>query len=201
MESKMVSRRTLFKVVLTGFVFSPVLLVYTAPKPPIQSVSAPLTQNADVPKEQESFGLPMRLKIPKIHVDALVQYVGLAPQGVMDAPSGPTDVAWYNLGPRPGEKGSSVIAGHSGWKNNIPAVFDHLHQLREGDTISIEDEKGGATTFVVRDIQIYGRNDDASNVFGSSDGKAHLNLITCTGDWNTVEKIFSDRLIVFTDKE
>lgn len=191
----------LFKVVLTGFVFSPALLVYTTPKPPIQSIPAPLTQNADVLEEQESLGLPIRLKIPKIHIDALVQYVGLAPQGAMDAPSGPTDVAWYNLGPRPGEKGSSVIAGHSSWTNNIPAVFDDLHQLREGDTLSSEDEKGITTTFVVRDIQIYGKNDDASNVFGSSDGKAHLNLITCTGDWNKTEKTYSDRLIVFTDKE
>lgn len=116
-------------------------------------------------------------------------------------PKGPVNVAWFNLGPRPGGNGSAVIAGHYGWKNNIPAVFDNLHKLRKGDKIYIEDDKGSVISFVVREIRIYGKDGDASGVFYSSDGKAHLNLVTCTGIWNKAEKTRSDRLIVFTDKE
>jgi LPXTG-site transpeptidase (sortase) family protein len=146
-------------------------------------------------------GRPVRLKIPSINVDAPVEYVGLTSDGAMDVPKGPVKVAWFNLGPRPGENGSAVIAGHYDWKNNIPAVFDNLHKLSKGDKIYIKDEKGATATFVVREIQIYGKNNDASSVFGSSDGKSHLNLITCTGVWNKSEKTFSDRLIVFADRE
>ncbi|PIZ82226.1 MAG: class F sortase, partial [Parcubacteria group bacterium CG_4_10_14_0_2_um_filter_41_6] len=42
---------------------------------------------------------------------------------------------------------------------------------------------------------------DVPEVFNSSDGKAHLNLITCTGVWNKEDNAFSERLVVFTDKE
>ncbi len=141
------------------------------------------------------------LKIPKINVDAPVEDVGLTPQGAMDIPKGPNDVVWFNLGPRPGDVGSAVIAGHYGWKNEIPAVFDNLHKLEKGDRIYIKDEKGITMTFVVRELRTYGEDEDASLVFDSSDGGAHLNLITCQGVWNKNKKSYSNRLVVFTDKE
>ena len=151
--------------------------------------------------KRASQGLPIRLRIPKIGVDAAFEYVGLTPDGAVGVPSGPASVAWFNLGPRPGEKGSAVIDGHYGWKNGIPAAFDNLYKLQKGDELYIEDEKGAVTTFVVRELRTYGENEDASGVFGSSDGKAHLNLITCEGVWSAAKKSYSDRLVVFTDKE
>ncbi len=149
----------------------------------------------------KDIGLPVRIKIPGIHVDAAIEKVALTPQGAMDVPKGPADVAWFNLGPRPGEKGSAVIAGHFGWKNGIRAAFDNLLKLQKGDKLYIEDEKGATTTFVVRALRTYGKNEDASGVFRSSDGASYLNLITCEGVWNTVSKSYSKRLVVFTDKE
>lgn len=153
------------------------------------------------PASQAGSGLPVRLKIPRINLNAPVKYVSLTPQGAMDVPRGPADVAWFNLGPRPGEKGSAVIAGHYGWKNNTPAVFDNLSKLRKGDKVYVANKNGADTTFVVREVRVYGENDDASAVFGTSDGKAHLNLVTCGGTWNKGKKSYSNRLVVFTDKE
>lgn len=144
---------------------------------------------------------PVRLKIPVINVDASIEYVGLTSAGAMDVPKGPSDVAWFDLGPRPGEDGSAVISGHYGWKNNIPAVFDYLSKLQKGDQLYIEDENGVVTTFVVRDSRSYGERADATDVFNSSDGKAHLNLVTCEGVWNKLTKSYSKRLVVFTDRE
>jgi LPXTG-site transpeptidase (sortase) family protein len=95
--------------------------------------------------------------------------------------------------------GSSVIDGHSGYKNNRPAVFDNLYKLQKGDKIYVEDEKGITHAFVVREFHTYGLNDDVSSVFNSNDGVAHLNLITCSGVWNDKEKTHATRLIVFTD--
>lgn len=152
-------------------------------------------------QEKVSSLLPIRLKIPSINVNAPIKSVGLTSNGAMDVPKGPAEVAWYNLGPRPGRMGSAVIDGHSGYKNNKPAVFDNLYKLQKGDKIYVEDEKGVATIFVVREIRKYNPNADATDVFYSNDGKAHLNLITCTGFWNKIWKSHSDRLVVFTDKE
>lgn len=146
-------------------------------------------------------GLPARLIIPSINVDAVIEYVGVASDGSMDVPKGPTGVAWFEFGSRPGEGGSAVIAGHEGWKDAIPAVFDNLYKLQKGDKIYIEDKMGATTAFVVRELRSLDENEDASTVFNSSDGKAHLNLVTCEGVWNPVSKSYSKRLVVFTDKE
>ncbi len=136
-----------------------------------------------------------------IGVDAVVGHVGLTSDGAMDVPKVPADTVWYKLGPRPGENGSAVISGHYGWKNNTPAVFDNLHALKKGDKIYVEDEKGATITFVVRGSRRYDPKTDASDVFGSSDGKAHLNLVTCEGTWNKSSKTYSKRRVVFADKE
>jgi sortase A len=158
------------------------------------------TQNA-VPLEQVRSGLPVRLTIPKIKVDALIEHAGVAPDGTMEVPKGPIDVAWFDLGPRPGENGSAVIAGHVGWKDNIQAAFDNLPTLSKGDKLYVEDEKGVITTFVVRELRMYDQNQNDSTVFASNDGKAHLNLISCEGVWNAISKSYSKRLVVFTDLE
>lgn len=151
--------------------------------------------------EQTSFGLPLHIKIPKIKVDAGIEYVGLTSAGAVDVPKGPVKVAWYDLGPRPGEKGNAIIVGHFGWKNGISAVFDNLSQLRKGDKIFIDDDNGLTTSFVVKQIKKYNEKADAVDVFISKDGKAHLNLITCVGIWNKRSKSYNERLVIFADKE
>ena len=156
---------------------------------------------SNVSSEQTNSNLPVRLKIPTIKVDAAVEYLGVTPDGAMDVPKGPDNVGWFDLGPRPGEIGSAVVAGHEGWKNNIPAVFDDLYKLKIGDKIYIIDDLGVTTTFVVSNIRIYDQNEDATNVFTSNDGKAHLNLVTCDGVWNATLKGRPSRLVIFTDKE
>lgn len=163
-----------------------------------QEVNSRLTSGAGLP---EQVGKPVRLKIPAINADSAFEYVGLTPLGAMDVPKSPSNVAWYDLGPRPGESGNAVIAGHYGWKDGKPAVFDNLYKLQKGDKISVEGDMGAITIFVVRELRSYGEKQDASDVFTSKDGKAHLVLITCEGVWNKTQKSYSKRLVVFADKE
>jgi LPXTG-site transpeptidase (sortase) family protein len=167
----------------------------------ITNIDTYIQEKNNLPTDHSSIGLPVCLRIPNININAMVDSVGLTPDGAMDVPQGPSDVAWFNLGPRPGENGSSVIDGHSGWKDGIPAVFDNLDKLHIGDKLSVEDHKGNVISFVVRELKTYSPYENAPAVFNSNDGKAHLNLITCTGDWNETEKSHSERLVVFTDKE
>lgn len=145
-------------------------------------------------------GIPIRLKISRLKIDAFVDSVGLTTKGAMGVSKDIANAAWYNLGPRPGEIGSAVIDGHYGWKNDVAAVFDKLHKLRVGDEILIDDENGATTRFVVREKKTLRPNDDASSVFSSSDGQAHLNLITCQGTWNETSHAYPDRLVVFSDQ-
>ena len=150
--------------------------------------------------KRESPPLPIHLKIPSINVDASVEYVGLTSEGAMDIPNNPDLVGWFDLGPHPGENGNAVIAGHSGMKDNVPAAFDNLKKIKKGDQIYIENGRGETTIFIVKEIKLYRKDDDASEVFDPSDDSSHLNLITCAGIWDTIEQTSSDRLVVFTDK-
>jgi len=190
MQFKISSRRTLSIITLLGFAIFLGVFSHSTLKGPAQSNSAMLIENiAAIPGlEQVNFSLPVRLKIPSIGVDALVEYVGFTPDGAMDTPKERANVAWFNFGPRPGENGSAVIAGHYGWKNGKASAFDNLYKLRKGDILYIEDNKGEIISFVVRDFQSFDPKADASDVFGSPDGKSHLNLITCGGAW---DKLYS----------
>ena len=151
--------------------------------------------------EQASAGLPIRLKIPKIKVNAAIERVGLNSKGEMGIPKLPRNAAWYNLGSRPGEIGSAAIAGHVSWYNGAASVFANLNKLKIGDKIIVQDDKGANITFIVRKIRIYGPKEDASEVFVSNDGRSHLNLITCFGVWDKKAKQYSKRLVVFADRE
>jgi LPXTG-site transpeptidase (sortase) family protein len=148
-----------------------------------------------------SLGFPLRLKIPRIDVDAHLEEVSLTSDGALGVPKDPADAAWYKLGPRPGENGNSVIDGHFGWSNGVPAVFDSLYKLQKGDKIYILDKKGKTITFVVRELRNFGEHDDTKIVFASRDGKPHLNLISCKGDWSISKQSYSQRLVVFADLE
>lgn len=189
--------------VLAGFALFPALPFSFISEGSIQSEPVLNIKNAGTPSKQEqvSFGLPLHLRIPKINVDAAIERVGLTPEGAMDISESLDDVAWYKNGPRPGENGSAVIAGHYGERSGKIAVFNDLYKLSKGDQLSIKDSKGVIISFVVRKIKIYDPNADASDVFFSSDRRSHLNLVTCAGVWNEDSKTFSNRLVVFTDKK
>ena len=203
MKSKILLKRKLLIVILSILFLSLITLLYFNLRNSTHGSSMSISEQGkiNILADQSSFGLPVRLKIPKISVNATVEYVGLTPDKAMDVPQGPDNVAWFYLGPRPGENGTAVIDGHFGWKNKIPAVFDDLYKLQKGDKIFVEDEKGITTTFIVRESRKYDSNADASNVFISNDGLSHLNLISCTGVWNPIEKSRANRLVVFADKE
>jgi len=148
---------------------------------------------------QSGSGLPIRLKIPSIGVDAPVIYVGLAADGSVAVPSGPSETAWYQLGSRPGQEGSAVITGHFGpWQTGASSVFDNLHQLKPGDKIYVKDDRGEELIFEVKGSRTYLPDESAPEVFNKTDG-TYLNLITCSGDWLKTQKTYTERLVVFTE--
>lgn len=209
MKFKILSRPKLSTVIIIGIVFTTILFLYFVLQNfklfeinQVESSSSSVAENnlTFIKQQKVSSPLPVNLKIPAIKVDSIVEYVGLTQDGAVDVPKGPANVAWFDLGTIPGEKGSSVISGHSGWKNNVPAVFDNLYKLKKGDKIYIKNNTGITTTFIVRELKTYGPNESVPEVFFVNDGKAHLNLITCNGFWNAILKSHSKRLVVFTDK-
>jgi len=162
---------------------------------------APLTIDKKVDEIQvvAPISPPIRLEITSIGVDTVVRPTGLTSGGDMDISENPDEVAWYQLGTKPGQQGNAVIAGHYGWKDGHGSVFNSLHTLMAGDKVSTYDDKGVPTNFIVREIRKYDPMSDATEVFKSTDGGVHLNLITCDGTWVQSKESYTDRLVVFTD--
>ena len=163
---------------------------------PMAAASEP-TATPDPERETADAALPQRLRIPAVDVDAPIVPVGVTADGFMDAPAGPDDTGWYRYGPRPGEVGSAVIAGHSGFRSG-PAVFDDLPKLEVGDTLIVTDAEGDLMTFRVRMMRTYRWDDSAPEVFNGTGGR-YLNLVTCTGPWDAAAGSSSQRLVVFAE--
>src|ERR1035437_9966375 len=70
---------------------------------------------------------PVRLVVVAIGLDTVIMPAGLTSNGDMDISDNPDEVAWYQLGTKPGQRGSAVIAGHYGWKDGHGSVFNNLH--------------------------------------------------------------------------
>jgi sortase A len=138
-----------------------------------------------------------RLIIPTLEIDAPVEGVGQDDEGLMAAPSTVESVAWYNLGPNPGELGNAVMAGHLDNVKGDPAVFWRLDELKAGDEIIVRFDDESEKRFEVMSVESY-EADEAplTRIFGI-DFERDLNLITCDGDWNTKNKLYDKRLVVY----
>lgn len=143
--------------------------------------------------------LPVRLSIPSINVDTSIQYVGINSAGEMATPSSAFEVGWYKEGVIPGEKGNAVIAGHFDGQKGEAGVFYNLSKLKTGDELIVESNKGKRTAFIVREAKTTSPG-YVEEVFEASNS-AHLNLVTCGGEWNEDDNSYSERLIVFADKK
>lgn len=166
----------------------------------IQAVGT-IAPPAQEPEEAVHVGVPRRIVIPSIAVDAAVEEVALTEDGAMDVPARPIDTAWYGLGPRPGEPGNAAIAGHVDDEKGADAVFADLHKVKVGDRILVHDDEGATTAFVVRESRRYDADDEAREVFASNDGFSRLSVITCDGPWDKRAGQYAKRLVVFADKE
>lgn len=172
--------------------FPGVVAASNAPAASAASLSRP--QNREVPPEVAPF-VPMRLVAPSIGIDAQVEQVGLNQSGNMRAPTSVSTVAWYKDGPRPGESGNTVIAGHLNNAIGLSGVFERLGDLRVGDTVTVEGQSGTAR-YIVRALTVYDAEAAPTERIFATEGPSMLILITCDGAWDHGTRSYDKRLVV-----
>ncbi len=161
---------------------------------------SPINSPLPSPSFVERFEEPKILYIPKINISANMESVGMDNEGKMDVPKLAENAGWYNLGAKPGEKGSAVMAGHLDDITGAPAVFFNLNQLIEGDEVLVTDKLDKITRFKVLRKEVYDFDKfPLQEVFALSD-KAYLNLITCDGSFDQASRNYSKRMVVYTEK-
>jgi sortase A len=144
-----------------------------------------------------------RLQIPKYNVDAPVIVLGLDAEGVMEAPDGPVDVAWYEFTAHPGTGSNAVFSGHVDWTfDNGPggAVFWNVKNLVLGDVIRVRLEDGTEYEYqVISREQIDPDDADVQSIVGPTPREI-VTLITCGGTFDRSIGHYTNRVIVKAER-
>ncbi|GCD96569.1 class F sortase [Embleya hyalina] len=160
----------------------------TAPSP------TPTPEGGPAMKRSE----PVRIKIPRIKVDAPFIGLGLNSSGVLEVPpAGDRNLAgWYEDGVAPGSRGNALVLGHVDTMMG-PAVFWGLGSLKAGDIVEISRADGSVAKFAVDSVEAFPK--DAfpdERVYGKT-RDAQLRLITCGGTYDRKAKDYKDNVVVF----
>ena len=97
---------------------------------------------------------PVSLTIPAIGVHSKLIRLGITAQGTLQVPTSTTVAGWYTGSPRPGEIGSSVIAGHIDSYLG-PGIFYRLSGMRPGERIYVRRADGSLAVFSVYAVREY----------------------------------------------
>ena len=181
-------------VIALGFYM---ILGALSPAPARLIVASPMESSAitlHAPRIPVIDPTPARLVIPAISVDAAIEARGLDSARNLATPKDYREVAWYSLGPRPGDPGNAVINGHVNWWTG-DAVFTHLSRLRVADEVRVVRADGHAVVFKVSNKRTVDANARIPSLFASSP-ESTLTLITCSGTWNPVTQSDTQRLLV-----
>ena len=141
---------------------------------------------------------PVSLSIPSIKVNTKgIVDLGLDKNGKLEAPKDFGKAGWYAAGPTPGEFGPSVIGAHVDSKAG-PAVFYRLGSLKKGAKVTVTREDGTTARFTVDRVARYSKNDfPTAKVYGDTNGRAELRLITCGGAFDHSTGHYVDNIVAF----
>lgn len=151
---------------------------------------------ASTPIIQLPAGWPTALIIPKLAVRANIESLTLMNPSDLHAPYKWEDVAWYDLGPKPGALGHSVIFGHLD-SYCCPAVFYHLDALAPGDRFQVQYRSGQTVTFQVVWNHTYLDNALPTGIMYGHARQRTLALATCTGIFHRDGTGYDHRIVVY----
>ncbi|WP_091306619.1 class F sortase [Micromonospora chersina] len=171
----------------------------TAHPPPQPGASAaPTAERSGSPGPVLPRSEPVRVAIPRIHVDADIVPVATDAGGALEVPplDHPEIAGWYRRGPTPGEAGNAVLVGHVDSLRG-PAVFFDLGRLRPGDTVEVTRADGRVAVFTVDGVGAYPKERfPTERVYGGG-AEARLRLITCGGRFDPRTGNYPDNIVVF----
>ena len=163
------------------------------------SVPAPSGSAAPAPGSSPAPAAPapVSLTIPAIGVHTKLIRLGITAQGTLQVPTVTSVAGWYTGSPRPGEVGSSVIAGHIDSYLG-PGIFYRLSDMRPGQRIYVRRANGSLAVFSVTAVQQYPKDRfPTGQVYGPAPD-AELNLITCGGTFDYATRSYLSNTVVYS---
>ena len=146
--------------------------------------------------------LPRYIDIPRLVVHARVLQTDVKSDGSLGTPSNIYDAAWFSQSAKPGSAGgASLIDGHVSGPTQ-KGVFYGLEKLSAGDIVMIEKGNGEKLYYKVSKIEVVdtAKVDMSKMLLPVTAGKAGLNLISCTGKFNSQTQQFDQRALVYAEQ-
>jgi LPXTG-site transpeptidase (sortase) family protein len=139
--------------------------------------------------------VPVRVRVDGAGIDGPVVPVGVTPgTDAMAVVPDPAVVGWYEYGPRPGDGGSAVLAGHLDW-NRRAGVFARLGKVQVGQVVTVTYADHAVGTFRVIDTRLVDKAALPDDLF-ARDGAARLRLVTCGGSFDRLRHHYRGNLVV-----
>lgn len=141
---------------------------------------------------------PLRVRIPRIGVDAPLAPLGLAGDGSLEPPPvAETALAgWYADGTPPGAVGTALVTGHVDNPAG-PAVFYGLGSLRRGATVAVDRDDGLTAVFTVAAVEVHAGSDFPDRrVYGAA-RRPEIRLITCGGGYDEQSRSYLGNVVVY----
>ena len=163
------------------------------------SVPAPSGPAAPAPDPSPAAAapVPLSLTIPAIGVHTRLIRLGITAQGTLQVPASTTVAGWYTASPRPGEIGSSIIAGHIDSYVG-PGIFYRLGHMRSGERIYVRRADGSLAVFRVYAVREYPKDHfPTGKVYGPAPD-AELHLITCGGTFDYATHSYLSNVVVYS---
>ena len=174
----------------------PGLAADRAARPPVPVPSGPAAP-APAPDLAAPAPAPVSLTIPSIGVHTRLIRLGTTAQGTLQVPRSAAVAGWYTGSPRPGEIGSSVIAGHIDSYLG-PGVFYRLSHLRPGERIYVRRADGSLGVFSVYAVREYPKDHfPTGKVYGPAPD-AELHIITCGGTFDYTTRSYLSNVVVYS---
>jgi sortase (surface protein transpeptidase) len=140
---------------------------------------------------------PVSLTIPAIGVHTRLIRLGVTAQGTLQVPASTTVAGWYTGSPRPGEIGSSVIAGHIDSYQG-PGIFYRLSHMRPGERIYVRRANGSLAVFRVYAVREYPKDHFPTGTVYGPAPDAELHLITCGGTFDYATHSYLSNVVVYS---
>jgi len=138
------------------------------------------------------------IQVEAADITAEIEYINIV-DGIMQNPTGPFIVSWYEETSGLGAIGNAVFAGHVDYWDVGPAIFFNVRDLEEGDAIVVTGEDETRYTYNVvwkETVEVAGLTTDRiGELVGPTDDES-VTLITCGGEFDYTTGEYLSRTVV-----
>ena len=160
----------------------------------------PSSTGIDRPDRRLEGFAPIELQIDTLGLNGPIE-IGTIVDGVMQDPSGPWVVAWYDELGKAAAGDNVVMAGHVDYWSVGPAIFWDVPNLVPGDVIRVIGEEDQVIEYAVEWSRMYDVATELTpeviqNDIVGDTGQESLTLITCGGEFDPATGQYLQRWIV-----